>query len=105
MPINRSHILIGEAVNALMLVWPPETVRLVQRALHEEIQEGGLGLDARRQLEEADELLELIEQRRAVDTQMRAQEGIKAYWEQGVPSTSNGGGPIIPLRVVKDDSE
>lgn len=104
MAINRNHILIGEAVNALLLVWSPDTVRLIQRALREEIQEGGLPASQRRQLEEADELLELAEQRRWIEAQQTDREGVKAYWEQGVPGTDNGGKPA--LKVVKpDDSE
>jgi hypothetical protein len=105
MAINRNHILIGEAVNALILVWSPDTVRLIQHALREEIQEGGLPASQRRQLEEVDELLTLAEQRRWIEGEQAAKDGIKAYWEQGVPGTDNGNAKITPLKVVKNDSE
>lgn len=102
MAINRNHILINEAVNALLLVWSPDTVRLIQRALREEIQQGGLPASQRRQLEEADELLDLAEQRRWIEGQQAEADGVKAYWEQGVPGTDNGNAVVIPLKVVKD---
>lgn len=102
MKIDPSNGLILEAKDAMLVVFGPTTVRVLRHAIA--IQLGSATSLEREHLEYADAFLIFMESRRHDDVQQRAEQGIKAYWETGVPSTDNGGAKP-DLKVVKNDSE